>query len=143
MLESPLILPIVKEPDVSFGQHVQRFVTEASQRCPSRAEANILLAAAGARRDQRCLAQYAVGMVWLTWGYQPAWDWLAPAIDQSAAHVPSVTYLHIQQQAALLRHLSLHDRPTAQPRSPEHLLREAVMIVYLKTGRWTEIVSLR
>ncbi|HUX82377.1 MAG TPA: hypothetical protein VMV35_06035 [Halothiobacillus sp.] len=142
MIESPLILPIRNPAELGFRQHIERFVDEATHRLPSRSEANILLAAAGSRLDQQCMARYATGMVWLTWYYHPAWDWLMPAIEQCAAHVSSVTYLQIQQQAAVLRHLSTHDQPRPQPQSLEHLLREAEMIIYLKTGRWAEFISL-
>lgn len=142
MIESPLILPIRKPADIGFRQHIERFVEEATHRFPTRAEANILQAAAGTRLDQQCMARFAVGMAWLTWYYRPAWDWLTPAIEQCAAHVGSITYLQIQQQAVVLHHLSVHDQPRPQPQPLEHLLREAEMILYLKTGRWAEIISM-
>lgn len=142
LLESPMILHTLSEPENGFLSHVERFITDGARDCPSRAEANILLAAAGSSVDQQCIARYAVGMVWLSWYYVPAWTWLSPAIEQCARHVHSTTYLHVQQITQLLKHIPLKDRPRRQPQRIEHMVREAEMIIYLKTGRWTQPVPL-
>lgn len=142
MFESPMILPLINPPEAGFRHDAERFVNAATEQCPTRAQASILLAGAGARADQQCLARFAVGMVWLTWHYQPAWAWLNPAIEQCAAHVGSVVYLRIQQQAAVLRHIAVQDRPRPHHQPIPYLLREAEMIIYLTTGRWTQPVTL-
>lgn len=140
--ETPMFLQTLSEPETGFLRHVERFITDGGRECPSRAEANILLAAAGNSAGQQCIARYAVGMVWLSWYYAPAWSWLSPATEQCARHVHSTTFLHVQQMTQLLKHIPLHDRPRQQPQHIEHMVREAEMIIYLKTGRWTPPVPM-
>lgn len=142
LLESPMFLETLSDPEPGFLSHVERFIKGGERQFPTRAEASILLAAAGNRLDQQCVARYAVGMVWLSWYYAPAWSWLTQSIEQCAPHVNSVTYLHVLQMAQVLKQIPLQERPRSLPQRIEHLIREAEMIIYLRTGRWTQPVSL-
>lgn len=136
MSSSSLKLVTKSSLDGAFERQLDHYIQSACMQPPTHPAAKMLLAAASARPDQQVVAQYAIGLHWLAWHYQPAWDWLQPALDHCAPYIHSVSYLQIQQQAVLLRHIAVFDQPRPQSQTVEQLLREAETIVYLKTGRW-------
>lgn len=102
---------------------------------PSVHQAALLQAAAGGRADQHVVAEYAIGLVWLSWRYNSALQRLEPAVNASSAHIASHRYLELQQELDLLRFLPLFAEPRAQPQPLEQMVQEARLIAYLTTGR--------
>jgi hypothetical protein len=125
-----------KDPlDPPFIRQIQQFLAQAQITMPNVHQARLLHAAAGGRVDQQVVADYASGLIWLSWRYDNAWAKLESAVNRSSEFISSNQYLKLQQDLGWFKFLPLFAEPRAQLQSLEHLLQEARLIAYLTTGR--------
>lgn len=102
---------------------------------PSVSEAELLRAGAGRREDQRLVAEYVIGMLWLSWRFDRAIPMLNSASAVASAHISSTDYLNLLRKIALLKNLPLFPVPRHKRQTWVDLEQEARLVVYLKTGR--------
>ncbi|WP_298219896.1 hypothetical protein [Halothiobacillus sp.] len=102
---------------------------------PNVSEAELLRAAAGRREDQRLVAEYVIGMLWLSWRFDRANQMLDSALAVASAYMSSANYLILMRTVSLLKTLPLFPMPRHERQTLTDLLQEARLVVYLKTGR--------
>ena len=136
-VDDALILPIKSTIDPQFERQVRDFASRAQSRSPTPSEAELLRAAAGRRDDQRLVADYVIGMLWLSWRFERATQMLDAVVSTASPFLPSTDYLRLVRQITQLKNLSLFPAPRAARQSWADLEREAQLIIYLKTGRLT------
>ncbi|OZB37235.1 MAG: hypothetical protein B7X35_01220 [Halothiobacillus sp. 14-56-357] len=134
-MDEELILPIKFEIDPQFERQLRLFLQQAESKMPNVSEAELLRAAAGRREDQRLLAEYAIGMLWLSWRFDRANHMLDSALTVAPAYMSSADYLDLVQNVTLLKNLPLFSVPRHERQTLTDLLQEARLVVYLKTGR--------
>jgi hypothetical protein len=134
-VDEALILPIKSEIDPQFERQVRKFLADAQLKMPNVSEAELLRAAAGRREDHRLVAEYVIGMLWLSWRFDRAIQMLDSALAVAPAHISSTEYLNRLQKITLLKNLPLFSRPRSERQTWADLEQEARLVVYLKTGR--------
>ena len=102
---------------------------------PTVSEAELLRAGAGRREDQRLVAEYVIGMLWLSCRFERAIPMLDSASAVASAHMSSVDYLNLVRKISLLKNLPLFPEPRYERQTWADLDQEARLVVYLKTGR--------
>ncbi|MDY0147809.1 MAG: hypothetical protein RBR56_07135 [Halothiobacillus sp.] len=134
-MDEELILPIKSEIDPQFERQLRLFLQQAESKMPNVSEAELLRAAAGRREDQRLVAEYVIGMLWLSWRFDRANQMLDSALAVASAYMSSADYLNLVQKVSLLKNLPLFSVPRHERQTLTDLLQEARLVVYLKTGR--------
>jgi hypothetical protein len=134
-VDDVLILPIKSKIDPQFERQVLDFIAKADSRMPTVSEAELLRAGAGRREDQRLVADYVIGMLWLSWRFERAISMLDTVGNVAMAYIPSAHYLNLMRHISLLKNLPLFPVPRRERQSWTDLEKEARLIVYLKTGR--------
>jgi len=134
-MDEDLILPIKSEIEPQFERQVQNFFADAHLKMPSVNEAELLRAAAGRREDHRLVAEYVIGMVWLSWRFDRAIQLLDSAMAVAPGHISSTEYLNRLRKITLLKNLPLFTHPRSERQTWADLEQEARLVLYLKTGR--------
>ena len=134
-MDEELILPIKSKIDPQFERQVRSFLAQANSKTPTVSEAELLRAGAGRREDQRLVAEYVIGMLWLSWRFERAIPMLDSASAVASAHMSSVDYLNLVRKISLLKNLPLFPEPRYERQTWADLDQEARLVVYLKTGR--------
>lgn len=134
-MDEELILSIKSKNDPQFERQVRFFLAQANSQMPTINEAELLRASAGRREDQRLVAEYVIGMLWLSWRFERAISMLDSAVALASAHMPSVDYLNLVRRISLLKNLPLFEAPRDKRQTWVDLEQEARVVVYLKTGR--------
>ncbi len=134
-MDEELILPIKSKIDPQFERQVRIFLDHGNSKMPSVSEAELLHAGAGRREDQRLVAEYVIGMLWLSWRFDRAIPMLDSASAVASAHISSTDYLNLLRKIALLKNLPLFPVPRDVRQTWVDLEQEARLVVYLKTGR--------
>lgn len=134
-MDEELILSIKSKNDPQFERQVRFFLAQANSKMPTINEAELLRASAGRREDQRLVAEYVIGMLWLSWRFERAISMLDSAVALASAHMPSVDYLNLVRRISLLKNLPLFEAPRDKRQTWADLEQEARVVVYLKTGR--------
>ena len=134
-MDEELILPIKSKIDPQFERQVRSFLAQANSKMPTVSEAELLRAGAGRREDQRLVAEYVIGMLWLSWRFERAIQMLESASAVASAHISSTDYLDLVRKISLLKNLPLFPVPRHERQTWADLEQEARLVVYLKTGR--------
>jgi hypothetical protein len=134
-VDEELILPIKSKIDPQFERQVRIFLDHRNSKMPSVSEAELLRAGAGRREDQRLVAEYVIGMLWLSWRFDRAIPMLNSASAVASAHISSTDYLNLLRKISLLKNLPLFPVPRHKRQTWVDLEQEARLVVYLKTGR--------
>lgn len=135
LVDEELILPVKSKIDAQFGRQLRLFLAQADSKMPTVSEARTLRAAAGRREDQRMVAEYAIGMIWLSWRFEQAMQMLESAMTVASAHLSSIDYLNLLRKNSLLKNLPLFPIPRQERQTWSSLEQEARLVAYLKTGR--------
>lgn len=134
-MDEELILLIKSKIDPQFERQVRIFLDHANSKMPNVSEAELLRAGAGRREDQRLVAEYVIGMLWLSWRFDRAIPMLNSASAVASAHISSTDYLNLLRKISLLKNLPLFPVPRHKRQTLVDLEQEARLVVYLKTGR--------
>lgn len=134
-MDEELILPIKSKIDPQFERQLWLFLEQVDSKMPIVSEAELLRAAAGRREDQRLVAEYVIGMLWLSWRFARAIPLLDSVLAVASAHMSSVDYLNLMRTVSLLKNLPLYPVPRHERQTWADLEQEARLVVYLKTGR--------
>lgn len=119
----------------TFERQLQTFIKKGYSVMPTNNEADLLRAGAGRREDQRLLADYVIGMIWLSWRYDRARSLLDSVLTQASTYLSGSDYLDLMRRISLLKHLPLLATPRQKRQAWADLEQEARLVVYLKTGR--------